>query len=161
MLDSLGIDFPETTFYDLAGMPGSKVIREMVQHLSDDQIDRILHQREELFFESLPHIEPVSAVVEIARQHRGKLQMAVASGSIRKSVDRQLETIGVLHWFETVVAAEDTKKHKPEPDVFLEAAARMGVPPSACRVYEDSDLGLEACRRAGMEGVDVRPMYSA
>jgi len=54
------------------------------------------------------------------------------------------------------VAAEDTARHKPEPDVFLEAARRLGSAPAECTVYEDTDLGLEAARRAGMHWVDVR-----
>jgi HAD superfamily hydrolase (TIGR01509 family) len=57
-----------------------------------------------------------------------------------------------------VVTAEDTSRHKPEPDVFLEAARRLGVPPAGCIVYEDTDLGLEAARRAGMRFVDVRAL---
>jgi len=57
-----------------------------------------------------------------------------------------------------VVTAEDTARHKPEPDVFLEAARRLGVQPEACTVYEDTDLGLEAARRAGMAFVDIRPL---
>jgi HAD superfamily hydrolase (TIGR01509 family) len=57
-----------------------------------------------------------------------------------------------------MVTAEDTARHKPEPDVFLEAARRLGVvPPAACAVFEDTELGLEAARRAGMLGLDVRP----
>ena len=59
-----------------------------------------------------------------------------------------------------IVTAEDTARHKPEPDVFLEAARRLDVRPEICTVYEDTDLGLEAARRAGMRGVDVRPLYA-
>ena len=55
-----------------------------------------------------------------------------------------------------MVAAEDTARHKPEPDVFLEAARRLNVDPAVCTVYEDTDIGLEAARRAGMIPVDVR-----
>ncbi len=58
-----------------------------------------------------------------------------------------------------MVGAEDTTRHKPEPDVFLEAARRIGIAPADCTVYEDTDIGLEAARRAGMRGVDVRPLY--
>ena len=47
-------------------------------------------------------------------------------------------------------------RHKPEPDVFLEAARRLRVEPATCVVFEDTDIGLEAARRAGMAGVDVR-----
>jgi HAD superfamily hydrolase (TIGR01509 family) len=59
-------------------------------------------------------------------------------------------------WFDTMVCAEDVTKHKPEPDVFLEAARRLGVDPARCVVFEDTDIGLEAARRAGIPGVDVR-----
>ena len=51
-----------------------------------------------------------------------------------------------------------TTNLKPEPDVFLEAARRLAVAPDACTVYEDTDLGLEAARRAGMSAVDVRAL---
>jgi beta-phosphoglucomutase-like phosphatase (HAD superfamily) len=95
-------------------------------------------------------------VVEVARANRGKLPMAVASGGCRRMVEMTLAQIGVLDWFLVVVTAEDTLRHKPEPDVFLEAARRLGVDPADCTVYEDTDLGLEAARRAGMHGVDVR-----
>jgi HAD superfamily hydrolase (TIGR01509 family) len=84
--------------------------------------------------------------------------MAVASGGQRRMVEKTLSQIGVLDWFPVVVTAEDTRRHKPEPDVFLEAARRLGVEPATCTVYEDTDLGLEAARRAGMRSVDVRRM---
>jgi HAD superfamily hydrolase (TIGR01509 family) len=54
------------------------------------------------------------------------------------------------------VTAEDTARHKPDPDVFLEAARRLELPPAGCVVFEDTDIGLEAARRAGMGSVDVR-----
>jgi HAD superfamily hydrolase (TIGR01509 family) len=87
--------------------------------------------------------------------------MAIASGSSRRLVTHTLKTLGITDWFGAVVAAEDTARHKPEPDVFLEAARQLGAAPSFCTVYEDTDLGLEAARRAGMIGVDVRPIIRA
>ena len=60
-------------------------------------------------------------------------------------------------WFQTLVAAEDTTRHKPEPDAFLEAARRLAVAAEACVVFEDTDIGLLTARRAGMLAVDVRP----
>ena len=58
-----------------------------------------------------------------------------------------------------ISCAEDTPRHKPEPDVFLEAARRLGVSAAACVVFEDTDIGLEAARRAGMASVDVRTWF--
>jgi beta-phosphoglucomutase family hydrolase len=159
VMDSVDVEFTETRFYELAGVPGPKVMNAIADHLEPQVQTQLLDRREELFFEMLSEVTPITPVIDIARRHRGDLQMAVASGSIRASVSRQLEVIGIADWFETVVTAEDTERHKPEPDVFLEAARRMGADPSLCRVYEDSDLGIEAAHRAGMEVVDVRPLY--
>lgn len=159
VLGEVNVEFSEATFYELAGVPGNKVIRHVADHLSDDVIDELLARRETLFMGLLDQVRPIDRVVEIARQNHGQLKMAVASGSVRDSVEQQLRTIGVFELFDAIVTAEDTVLHKPEPDVFLEAARRLGVPPETCRVYEDSDLGLEAASRAGMDGVDVRPWY--
>jgi HAD superfamily hydrolase (TIGR01509 family) len=83
--------------------------------------------------------------------------MAVASGGYRDVVGRTLDQLRIRSWFQAMVTAEDTARHKPEPDVFLEAARQLSVPPAACAVFEDTELGLEAARRAGMLGLDVRP----
>ena len=58
-----------------------------------------------------------------------------------------------------MVCAEDVTHHKPAPDIFLEAARRLSVAPQECLVYEDTDPGLEAARRAGMKSIDVRTFY--
>ena len=81
----------------------------------------------------------------------------MASGGLRRLVDRTLEGLGIAGCFDAVCTAEDVERGKPEPDLFLLAASRLGVEPADCVVFEDSDLGLEAARRAGMQGVDIRP----
>jgi HAD superfamily hydrolase (TIGR01509 family) len=58
------------------------------------------------------------------------------------------------------VTSEFVKNQKPAPDIFLEAAHRLGVEPQFCRAYEDTDLGLRAIRAAGMEPVDVRHLLA-
>jgi HAD superfamily hydrolase (TIGR01509 family) len=95
-------------------------------------------------------------VVEIARRKRAEAPIAVATGSPRAMAEQTLAQLGIREWFAVLVAAEDTTRHKPEPDVFLEAARRLGADPRECEVYEDTDLGLLAARRAGMAGIDVR-----
>ena len=59
------------------------------------------------------------------------------------------------------MTSEDVTRQKPAPDIYLEAARRLGVAPQCCRAYEDTDLGLDAIRAAGMEAVDVRPLLAA
>ncbi len=158
ILGEHGIPFPEDRFYSLGGMPTSKIIQ-----LLSDELGIVVHDLEALvqakeasyveFMHEVTIIEPVAA---IARENRGKLPQAVASGGYRAVIQQTLQQVGIADWFDALVCAEDTEKHKPEPDVFLEAARRLNIDPAKCVVFEDTDLGMEAARRAGMFGVDVR-----
>ena len=158
MLDKYGIPFPETRFYELGGVPTAKIVRI----LSDESgvpagdVDEMSREKEEAFLANLHAVRPLERVVATAAAYRGKLPIAVASGGYRDTITRTLNQIGVGDWFDATVFAEDTSRHKPDPDVFLEAAKRLGVPPETCVVFEDTDIGIEAARRAGMQFVDVR-----
>jgi len=152
-----GLHFPEERFYAYGGVP----TRDILKILAEEQcksIDPIAvaYEKEEAFLGHLDDIEPIHAVVEIAREHAGKLPMAVASGGTQKVINMILDQLGIRGLFRSVVTSECVANQKPAPDIFLEAAARLRVEPRFCRAYEDSDLGLKAIRAAGMEAVDVR-----
>ena len=159
MLAPHRIPFPEPRFYAMGGMPTAQIIRALAADAGVvvHDIDAMVHEKERLFVQMLDAVAPIVPVVAIAAAYRGKLPMAVASGGYRDVVGSTLDRLQLRSWFETMVTAEDTTRHKPEPDVFLEAARRLGLPASACVVFEDTELGLEAARRAGMPGIDVRP----
>jgi HAD superfamily hydrolase (TIGR01509 family) len=84
--------------------------------------------------------------------------MAVASGGTHKVIEQVLTRLSIRYLFDAIVTSEDVVNQKPAPDIFLEAARRIGVEPQSCRAYEDTDLGMQAIRAAGMEAVDVREM---
>ena len=155
-----GIEFTEDRFYALGGIPSDKIIQMLSDemNLSLDAV-AVAHEKEQAFLDSMHLLVEIAAITSIVRENKGKLPMAVASGGFRSIVEKQVAHIGLEGWFDTIVTAEDTTRHKPEPDVFLEAARRLGAAPSYCRVYEDSDLGIEAARRAGMQWVDVRMFH--
>ena len=158
MLGRYGIPFPEARFYAMGGMPTAAIIRVLAAEVGVmvEDVERMVLEKEAAFLESLHAVRPLELVVEVAAAYRGKLPLAVASGGYRETITRTLDRLGLRDWFDTVVTAEDTPRHKPDPDVFLEAARRLGVPAAGCVVFEDTDIGLEAARRAGMPGVDVR-----
>lgn len=159
VLTAYKMDLSEERFYMYSGTPSRRVIPMLAeeQGIALD-FEQANFAKEEAFLKALHLLKPIEPVVRIARENSGKLKMAVASGGVRRVVHRQLEHLEMFDWFETIVTAEDTERHKPDPDVFLEAARRLGVAPAACRVYEDGEPGIEAARRAGMECVDVRLM---
>jgi HAD superfamily hydrolase (TIGR01509 family) len=98
--------------------------------------------------------------VAVVRQHHQRLPLAVATGATREVCLRILRAIGIHDCFQAIVSCEDVTRHKPAPDIFLEAARRLGVAPKECQVYEDTDPGVEAARRAGMQVVDVRTLHT-
>ena len=94
--------------------------------------------------------------MKIVRENAGKLPDGRRLRRQPGAHQRSAEHLGLRQFFQAVVTSEDVKRQKPAPDIFLEAARRLGVPPQFCRAYEDTDLGLQAIRAAGMEAVDVR-----
>lgn len=101
---------------------------------------------------------PLEPVAKLAREYFGRLPMAVVSGGTRANVERTLRVIGLRDLFPVVLTADDGLPPKPAPELFLEAARRLGVEPRYCQVFEDAEAGLEAARRAGMLATDVRPV---
>jgi len=156
-----GISFPEDRFYSLGGVPSDRIIRMLAneQGILLDAV-AVAHEKEQAFLDRIDLLVPIEAVVQVARQNRGVKPIAVASGGFRPIIERQLEQIAMHDWFDAIVTAEDTTNHKPEPDVFLEAARRMGMAAEHCIVFEDADLGVEAARRAGMQCIDVRTFFT-
>jgi beta-phosphoglucomutase family hydrolase len=154
-----GLEFPEDRFYSLGGVPARDILKMLVneQKVPLDPI-AVAKEKEAAYIPFLPTVKEISEVVQIARDHYGILPMAVASGGIKPHINEVLTHLGIRQLFQAVVTSEDVTRQKPAPDIFLEAARRLGVPPQFCRAFEDTDLGLEAIRAAGMEAVDVRPL---
>ncbi|MFN0068801.1 MAG: HAD family hydrolase [Limisphaerales bacterium] len=154
-----GIRFTEEEFYSYGGVPSRKILARLSaeQGLALDPV-AVSKEKEQAYLDLIGHIQPVPEVVAVAMEFRNRLPMAVATGGTRDVVGLGLERLGIRPWFGALVSSEDVVHHKPAPDTFLVAASRLGVAPSLCRAYEDTDLGLEAIRAAGMEAVDVRAM---
>src|SRR5436190_23936860 len=156
-----GIDFPEERFYALGGVPSRDILTMLCkeQTLSLDAL-LVAKEKEEEYLKLMAQAGPIHEVVAIARDHAGKLPMAVASGGSRHVIEKILQHVGIRELFAAVVTSEDVVHQKPAPDIFLEAARRIGVAPEFCRAYEDTDLGMRAIRDAGMEAIDVRDLLA-
>lgn len=87
---------------------------------------------------------------KLVRSLAGLCPLAVASGSPMEAITAALLRMGIRDCFDVTVSSESVARGKPAPDVFLEAAARLRVPPAACVVVEDSAAGAQAAVAAGM-----------
>jgi beta-phosphoglucomutase family hydrolase len=153
--------FSEERFYSLGGVPARHIVEMLCkeQGLCLDPL-AVAHEKEMLYLQSFDETKPIHAVVEIAKANHGKIPMAVASGGTQKVICKVLDHLKIRDLFDAVVTSEMVQNQKPAPDIFLEAARRIGVDPKLCRAYEDTDLGLRAIRSAGMQAVDVRTLVS-
>lgn len=156
-----GLTFPEARFYALGGVPSRHILQMLreEQRLSIDPI-AVSREKEEEYLKLMAQVGPIHEVVEIAKDHVGKLPMAVASGGTKPVIEKVLRHLSIRDLFGAVVTSEDVVHQKPAPDIFLEAARRLGVAPENCRAYEDTDLGLTAIRAARMDAVDVRTLIA-
>ena len=159
-MSDYGLYLSEDRFYELGGWPTLVLAEMLVREAGSGANPRsIAQEKEAAFRRRLQTVRPIEPVVRVVRQHAGQLPIAVATGAIRPILDEILAHIGLAGAFNSLVSSEEVPHHKPAPDIFLEAARRLGVDPGGCLVYEDTDPGIEAARRAGMTYVDVRTLH--
>jgi beta-phosphoglucomutase-like phosphatase (HAD superfamily) len=155
-----GFVFPEERFYALGGVPTTEIFELLIaeQGILGKDIRALAKEKEAAYTPLMVDVRRIDLVVDIALAHHGRVPMAVASGGLQHVIVQVLEQLGIRQLFAAVVTSEHVARNKPAPDIFLEAARRIGVAPERCRAYEDTDLGMQAIRAAGMEAVDVREM---
>ena len=107
--------------------------------------------------ESLPLMP---GAVEAVERLAARWLLGLASSSNREVIDTVLELAGIAHYFRATVSSEEVEHGKPAPDVYLEAARRLGVDPTSCAAVEDSTNGIRSARAAGMRVIAIpNPHY--
>ena len=155
-----GCEFPEDIFYAWGGMPAAEIIATLgrQQGIVMPIVD-VEHRKEALYYEMLPDLRAVPEVLAEIESNcalgEGRLPMAVVSGSTRDSVTKSLVALRLLDRFETLVCAGDYARSKPHPEPFLTAAQRLGVAPTSCLVFEDTEMGIQSATAAGMASVKI------
>lgn len=112
-------------------------------------------RKESFYRDLLAQLKAVPEVLEHIEAQHGRIPFAVVSGSTKESVIASLSSLKLLDRFETLVCAGDYSKSKPDPEPFLLAAARIGVPPEICLVFEGTELGIQAATDARMTWVKI------
>jgi HAD superfamily hydrolase (TIGR01509 family) len=142
--DMMGMSSTEWSRYlhQVVGLP------EPPDEINREVVERMLAR----YSESLPLVDgAVDAVKRLAAHWR----LAVASSSNRELIDRVLEVSGLAPYFEATVSSEEVERGKPAPDVYLEAARRLGVEAARSVAIEDSASGIRSAHAAGMHVVAI------
>lgn len=160
-LEDYGLVLDEDRFYALGGWPTLNVAELLIAESGLNVLPaRLAEIKETRFEENINSIRTIEPVIDIVNEYFGKIPLAVGTGAIGRICHEMLDAVGLTDRFATIVSADDVVHHKPAPDTYLEAARRMGIRPSECLVYEDTDPGLESGRAAGMQVVDVRKFFT-
>lgn len=158
-LDERGVATPEDGVASLFGRPGSEAVAALLgvptgsaaQRAALEDLNR---HADGLLAQHGPGglLVPGAAQVIATLQEAG-FRVAVGTSALRPAAQLGLGALWTA--FETVVTAEDVTRGKPDPEVYLTAADRLGVPPAGCVVIEDAAVGVEAARRAGMGVIGI------
>ena len=147
-----GLQMSEELFYSLGGVPTTKIVEILNEKFGSNLDPELVAKRkEEVYVENMSDMRPLEEVAAFARKVAKFGKVSIASGGYLPVVLKTLEAIGFKDFFPVIVTTEQVPRGKPFPDMFLEAAKRMDVPPSECLVLEDSPAGIEAAKAAGMD----------
>ena len=142
---------------DMMGMSSTEWSRYMADVIGlpepPEEINReVVHRLTELYREELPTIPGAREAVE---RLAARWPLGLASSSNRELIDLVLELLGVAHLFTATVSSEEVARGKPAPDVYLEAARRLGVDPTRAAAVEDSQNGILSAKAAGMRVIAI------
>jgi HAD superfamily hydrolase (TIGR01549 family) len=148
---------PEDFFRRTAGRTGVEVMRELFPALSDEDAHALVREKEAIYRDLFaPRFQEIAGFSAFARAAKAAgVRVACATAGDPDNIRFALGGLGMRDFFDAAVGAHDVARGKPEPDLFLLAALRLGVPPARCLVFEDAPLGIEGARRAGMHAVAI------
>jgi len=163
-LEAMALEGVRITEEDFAASFGQRNDAILTAWLGADvgpaRMQRVAATKEEAYRRMVREegIEPLPGAAEWVRAlHETGWRQAIASSAPRANVDVMQGALHFQGFIDTLVSAEDVLRGKPDPEVFLAAAARLGVPPERCIVVEDAAAGIEAGRAGGMKTVGVGP----
>lgn len=159
LLAEVGIlGFDERAKRPYIGMSTTEMITDLVARYGlTEPVEQLVARKDTYYIEiARAHTRVFAPMRQFAADLTNEgILLALASGSTPAAIDAVLSTTGLCGYFPVVVSADMVGRGKPEPDLFLETAARAGMHPDRCVVVEDSHYGREAARRAGMRCVFV------
>ncbi len=129
----------------------------LARKIEGEELRELEFEKESLFREIYAKdIAPVNGLIAFLKAlNSSKVDLAVATSAPRANLNLILNGVGIQDWFKSKLSEEDVTEHKPNPEVYLKTAEKLGLDPSSCVVFEDSFSGATAALSAGMFTVGV------
>lgn len=162
-LEKYGIPMDRPLMRSLAGVPTMRTIEILLETFgleAQAPLVEMNNYKEWVVAQEMHKYVKPTSLLSVVQQYHGKKPMAIGTGAYTEEATKILQLCGIDHYFDAIVGADQVANPKPAPDTFLRCAALIGVTPSACVVFEDSKLGLQAAAEAGMAGIDVLDIHA-
>jgi beta-phosphoglucomutase len=147
---------PENDFKRIFGRHSVDIIEHLWHITSREQAEKLAYAKESYFREAAAHLTPLPGVVDLVKALEGAgWKQAIGSSAPLANVSLLLSSTGLTDYMQAIATGDDVSRGKPDPQVFLLAFERLGVPPSQGVVIEDAPAGIEAGNRAGAATLGV------
>jgi beta-phosphoglucomutase family hydrolase len=165
VIDELGLPTEDARTWEhrSSGMPNRTILLDLLKLPLDEAAVKYWVERKEQLYREVAEGKitgmPGFRTFLDASKERG-IRVALATGAGPENIAFNLKALNLVDQFDAVLGAADIARGKPNPDIFLAAAARVGATPDDSVVFEDAPMGLEAARRAGMRAVLLKGMLT-
>jgi beta-phosphoglucomutase len=147
---------PENDFKRIFGRHSVDIIEHLWHITSREQAEKLAYAKESYFREAAAHLTPLPGVVDLVKAlDEAGWKQAIGSSAPLANVSLLLSSTGLTDYMQAIATGDDVSRGKPDPQVFLLAFERLGVPPSQGVVIEDAPAGIEAGNRAGAATLGV------
>ncbi len=161
VMGKYGIDIsPEEVTFRFAGQTTREIFGQLLkQYGLEEYLEKAVQEKEQMIQE--PQYQKLEAMKGsrklVKKLFKDGRDIALATGSERARAEKVLEKLKLLEFFKVIVTSDDVSKTKPDPEVYLKAAAKLGREPSECVVVEDARNGMIAAKLAGMYCIGLKP----
>ena len=159
VLDKLSISVEEGIIEKRLGTSAGEIFREILEKsgitFDDETINDLVERRVKAELEMSDQVRLKEGAIELLSLLKGKIKIALASMNNKQIIDRMIIKCGLSAFFDFILSADDVSNAKPDPEIFLSCAAKLGVPSGQCAVVEDSVYGVRAAKAAKMKCIAV------
>lgn len=161
LADELDIPFTEEDNEHFKGVSRRRCLELLLEmggkQVSEAQFNSWLEEKNADYLRYIQKMDATEILPDVPRvlEYLKERQIPMALGSASKNAKPILEKVGLTTYFSTVVDGHETTRAKPDPQVFLLAAERLGVAPESCVVFEDALAGIQAANAAGMTSIGI------
>lgn len=153
----------ETYKTEISGVPIMDTVRSLFPDADEETLKLVVREKEKLYQEIYtPFIAPVNGLENLLTALKdGGVKLAMASSASWDDIDFVLSHIKVRQYFDVIIDGNRVSKGKPNPQIFLKAAADLHMRPEDCIVFEDSMAGIKAGNAAGMKVIGITTAHPA